>query len=272
MNTSSKLNLALALGAVSILGSVSANIYLLNKIDSVTEKLASAESVALLSDTVLDLEQKANTPIGKEQFQTFIMDNPEVILKSLAKQRFIEEQKAKTAQKEQMSSLSVELFNDNDPVMGNPNGKHVVVEFIDYNCGYCKRLAPVLNEFIAKDPEAKVIVKEYPIFETASSHYSALMGAALFYYKPELYKPYHERVITQKQITKDSVDKVLVQLGVQKQELKPYLDKAKMQIDKVRKLGMQLQVTGTPTVFLENGERTHGGFTADELIASFAGQ
>ena len=57
-----------------------------------------------------------------------------------------------------------------------------------------------------------------------------------------------------------------------KQELKPYLDKAKMQIDKVRKLGMQLQVTGTPTVFLENGERTHGGFTADELIASFAGQ
>ncbi|WP_299144293.1 DsbA family protein [uncultured Vibrio sp.] len=237
------------LGAVSLFSSVGTNIYLLQKINSVKENLASSESVALLSDTVLELEQKSNTPLGNEQFQTFIMSNPEVILKSLAKQRFIEEQKAKAEQKEQMSSLSVELFNDNDPIMGNPNGKHVVVEFIDYNCGYCKRLAPVLNEFIAKDPEAKVIVKEYPIFETASSHYSALMGVALFYYKPELYKPYHEQVITQKKITKDSVDNALTQLGVPKQELKPYLDKAKMQIDKVRKLGMQLQVTGTPTGF-----------------------
>lgn len=272
MNTSLKLNLALTLGAVSVLSSVGANIYLFQKIDSANEKLASSESVALLSDTILGLEQDAKTPFDNEQFKNYIMENPDVILKSLAKQRFIEEQNAKTAQKEQMSSLSVELFNDNDPVMGNPNGKHVVVEFIDYNCGYCKRLAPVLKEFIAKDPEAKVIVKEYPIFDTASSHYSALMGAALFYHKPDLYKSFHDRVITQRKITKDSVDEVLAQLKVSKQELKPYLDKAKKQIDKVRKLGIQLQVTGTPTVFLENGERTHGGFTADELIASFAGQ
>jgi len=44
-----------------------------------------------------------------------------------------------------------------------------VVEFFDYRCGYCKRVASVLKEIMAGDPNLRVVFKELPILSQESN-------------------------------------------------------------------------------------------------------
>jgi protein-disulfide isomerase len=50
-------------------------------------------------------------------------------------------------------------------VLGNPNGSRTLVKFTDYNCGYCRASAAEVAKMIARDPELKVVVREWPIFQ-----------------------------------------------------------------------------------------------------------
>ena len=52
----------------------------------------------------------------------------------------------------------------------NPDGRVPVVEFFDYNCGFCKRAQPAVADLAATDPRARVIYKEFPILGEASVH------------------------------------------------------------------------------------------------------
>ncbi|WP_413694420.1 thioredoxin domain-containing protein [Psychromonas sp. KJ10-2] len=138
-----------------------------------------------------------NGGASDKQLGDYLMDNPEKIIKSLAKYRFLQEQESNKVAKNKVESFNAALYEDEtDPVLGNPKGKHVVVEFVDNNCGYCKALAPTLEEFVRIDPEAKVIVKEFPIFKTnPSSRYSALMGTAIWLADPSKYADFHHKTM-----------------------------------------------------------------------------
>jgi protein-disulfide isomerase len=146
--------------------------------------LALAVSNLTALNRINALEASAGSTITNEQFVQLLSDNPEAIMDSVDKFNDKKEQIAKDKAKKIIEKYSDALYQDkNDPIFGNPNGKHVVVEFIDYNCGYCKKLSPTLAKFIELDPEAKVIVKEYPIFTNQpTSQYSAEIGTALSYF------------------------------------------------------------------------------------------
>ncbi|BBM67895.1 membrane protein (plasmid) [Vibrio alfacsensis] len=256
----------IALGSVC-LALIISNAMLFNALQS----KANTDDVTRIDDGLIALETNYlnSNNFSGDSVKDYIMDNPDVVVKSLAKYRFEQEQLAKADEAKKVQSSMDALYNDaNDPFIGNPNGKHVIVEFVDYNCGYCKRLTPVFKEFVSIDPEAKVIVKEYPIFTNQpTSAYSALVATAVFYYKPERYADVHHALMSNK-LTREGIDKILSDRGINKDELQPYFDKAKQQIEKVRGLGAQLNVTGTPTVFI-GSERTHGGLTAQQLKAKF---
>jgi protein-disulfide isomerase len=49
------------------------------------------------------------------------------------------------------------------PVSGNPKGDVTVVVFFDYACGYCKKSVPELDALAAKDPNLRIVYKEFPI-------------------------------------------------------------------------------------------------------------
>ena len=54
-------------------------------------------------------------------------------------------------------------------VLGNPEGKQVLVEFTDYACTYCKRSVADVTALVAANPELKVVIREYPILSPASA-------------------------------------------------------------------------------------------------------
>ncbi|QYU68376.1 thioredoxin domain-containing protein [Leptolyngbya sp. 15MV] len=61
-------------------------------------------------------------------------------------------------------------------VLGNPRGTVTLVEFTDYGCTYCRAAAPHVEQLIAANPELKVVIREWPIFE--GSELAARMALA----------------------------------------------------------------------------------------------
>jgi protein-disulfide isomerase len=49
-------------------------------------------------------------------------------------------------------------------VLGAANPDVTVVEYFDYNCPYCRKLAPSIHALVNNDRKAAVVFKEWPIF------------------------------------------------------------------------------------------------------------
>jgi len=54
------------------------------------------------------------------------------------------------------------------PVLGNPQGDITIVEFYDYQCPYCKKLAPDLARVVKEDGKIRLVMKDWPILGPAS--------------------------------------------------------------------------------------------------------
>jgi Protein-disulfide isomerase len=54
------------------------------------------------------------------------------------------------------------------PKRAKPGYDVTIVEFFDYNCPYCRRMEPVLNNLLASDPKVRIVYRDWPIFGPAS--------------------------------------------------------------------------------------------------------
>jgi protein-disulfide isomerase len=68
-----------------------------------------------------------------------------------------------------VASNAAQLFSSKHQVtLGNPDGDVTLVEFFDYNCGFCKRALPDMLALIRDDPNLKIVLKEFPILGPGS--------------------------------------------------------------------------------------------------------
>ncbi len=75
------------------------------------------------------------------------------------KQREAEQTEAQAA----LATHRDELLNSPEsPVGGNPQGDVTLVEFFDYNCSYCRQVAPTMMAAEADDPKLRIVYKEFP--------------------------------------------------------------------------------------------------------------
>lgn len=54
------------------------------------------------------------------------------------------------------------------PALGNPQGDLTIVEFVDYQCPYCKHCYFEIQELVSSDPGIRLVIKDWPIFGGAS--------------------------------------------------------------------------------------------------------
>ncbi len=132
------------------------------------------------------LEEKA---AFEEAVREYLLKNPEVIIQSLTRY-----QELQALQEQEQKQLAVvdnleELHNAPDsPVLGNPEGDVVLVEFFDYRCPYCHKAASLIKTLIDEDPNLKVVMKEFPILSPEST---IAARAALAAHKQGKYAEYH---------------------------------------------------------------------------------
>ena len=109
------------------------------------------------------------------QVREYLLAHPEVIPEAM--QRLQDRNNAKVIAANRADILT--------PVgsawAGNPNGDVTVVEYLDYNCGYCRASLPVVDQLIAADPKVKVIYRELPVLSPESdtaARYAIVAGRA----------------------------------------------------------------------------------------------
>ena len=120
---------------------------------------------ASLAHAQAGLDRAAIEKIIKE----YLLANPGVIVDAL--QEYERREIAEKGERARAELLNhrVELINDPlTPVGGNPKGDVTIVEFFDYNCGYCRRAHPTLKSVVAGDGNIRVVHKQFPILSDDS--------------------------------------------------------------------------------------------------------
>jgi hypothetical protein len=97
--------------------------------------------------------------LADNRTRAFLLANPDML------PQMVEAYEAQEAEK-RLAEMGDEVFTPfPGVVLGNPQGSKVLVEFTDYNCPYCEASLKDVNRLVAEDPQLKVVVREWPIFE-----------------------------------------------------------------------------------------------------------
>lgn len=125
----------------------------------------------------------------------YILKNPEIIEQAIMELRKKQEQ-AENASRTQAIAANQKLLNESPRgiVIGNPKGNVTLVEFFDYNCGYCKRALEDVSALLKSDPNLKVVLKELPILSPGSVE-AARVGVAVRMQNPAKYWDFHRALL-----------------------------------------------------------------------------
>jgi protein-disulfide isomerase len=181
------------------------------------------------------------------RIRAYILENPEVIVEAMQRLQARQQAAAASEAEAVLSARADEVFrNATSPVGGNPDSDVTLVEFFDYNCPYCRSVAPVMNEAEAADPQLRVVYKEFPILGP-NSVYAA--KAALAAHRQRRYVAFHQALM-QAEGTADSerVFAVAAEVGLDIERLKTDMEDPVIQeaIDRNLALAQALRITGTP--------------------------
>ena len=111
--------------------------------------------------------------------RNYLLKNPEVLEEVIAE--LTKRQSAAEAEKHQASVAKNKEAIFNSPrgvTVGAKDGDVTMVEFFDYNCGYCKRAMMDMMELMKTDPKLKVVLKEFPVLGPSSVE-AAQVGVAV---------------------------------------------------------------------------------------------
>jgi protein-disulfide isomerase len=215
----------------------------------------------------------AFTPEQRKELSALIkeilVNNPEILLEAQnaleAKMDKIQSERMAVAIKEHAG----ELFRPTgSPIVGNANGDVPVIEFFDYNCGYCKKAFSDIAKLVDKDKKVRVIMKEFPILSKGSEEAAKVALAAKMQGK---YWEFHRALLqSQGQANEASALKVAEKLGLDMARLKKDMASAeiKKEIDDTRKLATKMGIQGTPHFIV--GDRIVPG--APENLAELLGK
>lgn len=177
----------------------------------------------------------------------YLMKNPEVMMEVQtaleSKMEKIQSERMQVALKDNAD----EIFRaPSAPVAGNPKGDVTIVEFFDYNCGYCKKALPDLARVADKDKNVKIVLKEFPILSKGSEEAARVALAAKMQGK---YWEFHRAMLeTQGQANEASALRAAEKLGLNMPKIKTDMASAevKKEIDRTRALAQKMGIQGTP--------------------------
>ena len=122
------------------------------------------------------------TGLGHAQTRQYLVSNPDIL------PEMAEAFQAGQAQ-ERLAGVRDEVVAPfPGAVLGNPNGSRTLVKFTDYGCTYCKASEPDIARLIADDPQVKVVVREWPIFDGSEEAARMALAAAMQGKYPAFYK------------------------------------------------------------------------------------
>jgi protein-disulfide isomerase len=202
----------------------------------------------------------------REMVRDYILQNPSIILESVAimqaRQKAEEDARAKTALIEKRDALEQ---NPNDPILGNPDGTVILVEFFDYQCGYCKSMVGPLQAMLKDNADVRVVMKEFPILGDASV---IAARASLAADRQGKYVEFHTALLGYRgRLNEQVIMQVANEVGLDMQQLVKDMNSGEVQaqISETYELAKSLQIEGTPA-FTIAGQLIPGAVNHEQLV------
>jgi Protein-disulfide isomerase len=232
---------------------------------------AALAAIAVSAALVAPQAARALDDAQKQEFGAFIREyllaNPELVEEM---QQTLELKRSKAA----IDGNADRIFRaEGDIVLGNPAGDVTVVEFFDYNCGYCKRALPDMTRIIENDPKVRFVLKEFPILgpDSLAAHRVAMSFRKLM---PEKYQEFHMTLLSSDvRATEERAIEIATALGADEAALRAGMDDPAINagIKDAYDLADKLGINGTPSYVVGN-ETIFGAMGADVIeqkIANF---
>ena len=221
-------------------------------------------ATALAEDSFND---KQRAEIGQVVRQ-YLLDNPEILLE-VSKELEIRQKAEEDKKREGALAANADAVfkSPHDLVAGNPKGDVTMVEFFDYNCGWCKKGLPEVMSLIENDKNLRLVMKEFPIFG-GDSDYAA--QAALASNAQGKYWEFHVALLSHEgKLTRETIDEIATAQGLDLDKLKSDMQSPKIAeiIAANQKLAQDHNITGTPA-FIIDRTVVPGYLPVDGLMAA----
>ena len=192
--------------------------------------------------------------INEQQIQNiikeYILENPEIIVESL--------EKFTANQKEKENEAFVNILNNfydtklykSFPGIGNTDSKLIIVEFVDYNCGYCKKTLTTISKLMENFNNIQIVFIDYPILSESSE---IAARASLAANEQNAYFEYHSILLNNtKSINENFLYKIAKKLSLDIEKFKKDISSEKIKNNIIKNINFanSLKVRGTPTFII----------------------
>ncbi|ABC64620.1 DsbA family protein [Erythrobacter litoralis] len=196
--------------------------------------------------------------LGDRHVERYLVANPDLLPQMMAA---LERKRAE----DRLASVGGDVRTPyGGAVLGNPNGSKTLVKFTDYNCGYCRASAGEVQKMIAADPDLRVVIREWPIFEGSDIAARMALAAA----KQGKYREYHLALFESGDTSMAGLEAAAQKAGLDLARLKNDAGSAEIgfELSRNAQFAQELGFTGTPSWVA--GSRIIEGAVPAEALAS----
>lgn len=160
------------------------------------------------------------------------------------------------------ASANTTVVSSDDPYLGAPGAKVVLVEFGDFECPFCRQTAPTIRTLMAEyGNRVQFIYRDFPVVSIHSlAQEAAEAGACIWHTKPDSFWSFHDRAYqNQSLLSAEALIQWSLQAGADEAVVRDCLSNATYgdEVNDDLAAGVNAGVRGTPTFFL-NGRKIEG--------------
>jgi len=177
--------------------------------------------------------------LGNDMTRHYLLENPDILPKMV-------ENLDRAEASKRLANAGDELTQPfPGAVLGNPDGAITLVKFTDYGCGYCRTSRPDIDALIADNPDLRVVIREWPIFQGSDGPARMALAAA----QQGKFAAFHDAMFNQGSTAHDAVLTAAAQAGLDLAKADEFLSSDAANIELAKNTGMarQLGFGGTPS-------------------------
>ena len=187
-----------------------------------------------------------------EIVKDYLLANPRILVEMSEKLQKIQNDEQNRQREQILSSATASIFRSPvDFALGDQNADVTIVEYFDYNCGWCKRALNEVTKLTNGDKKVRVVMKEFPIF---GEHSEYAARAALASKAQGKYWDFHVALMKEQRVTKDNVMQIAGRVGIDVAKLKQEMENPKYgeAIKVTQQIATSLGIEGTPGFIIDS--------------------
>jgi protein-disulfide isomerase len=195
-----------------------------------------------------------------DEVRDYLLAHPEVIPEAMQKLQEREAGRSVSANRAAITTPFGSAF------AGNPKGDVTLVEYYDYNCGYCRASLPAIRQLVAEDPRLRVVFRELPILAESSRSAARISLVAATQGK---FNAFHDALYAGGRVSDATIAAAARTAGVDTGRLAALAPRIDAEIARNMETAARLGVTGTPSWVV--GDRVlSGALPVEELKRAIA--